>query len=604
MSRLLGWIVAALSFVTVAPTLGWLEFSNGIEQLHAATVLELRRDGGSWLMPTLNGTLRIKKPPLPAWIGATAVTDATVAGVGSPDRAVRDAAFARLAWEIRWPALLAGCLMLVATFDLARTLGGVRVALLATLIAGTSVLFFRFARLATTDVHLALWVTVANALLARAILRRQRWCIAVAGLALGLGFMCKGPVGLLQTVAPLLVYWLLLKVSRRGAPTAAPSRDDGSDGRSVTGPVLLAIVAFLAVALPWPIAVWRSHDGALATWLREIFRKDATEMEPGPFWSYASLLINILPWLPAFLWGFGATCRRRPADRAGGTDRRASTAALILRHRGYLLALLWLLVPVLGMSLVKDKNDRYLLPLLAPTAVIAARGLIGLIAGYRRKQWDARIWLSVQWTIVAVMAVGLPLVGTLPTAWADWMPSAVSEVWPKRIDGSAWFRPLPGIVLTAVFAAFAAGMIRSVAHPARALGLAILLLLSVNVLALWGYRHMPGSRSEMRPIAERILAHDRTATVAYYVPDGKAMPPDLAIYLNRPVRPPPDPARRRQEPEPEVLVTLQRESQTPPQVPGWTSFASEPYGRRFWHAMERSGQPVPESASQPAVQTP
>ena len=39
------------------------------------------------------------------------------------------------------------------------------------LIGASSLLFLRFTRLASTDVHLMLWVTTANAMLARALLR-------------------------------------------------------------------------------------------------------------------------------------------------------------------------------------------------------------------------------------------------------------------------------------------------------------------------------------------------------------------------------------------------------------------------------------------------
>ena len=105
----------------VAPTLDWLQFHDPIENLNVATALEIRR-GGPWLVPTLQGVPRLAKPPLTAWITTAAIRPGTVAALDSTDAVVRAAAYDRLTWEVRWPALLAACLTLAATFELGRTL--------------------------------------------------------------------------------------------------------------------------------------------------------------------------------------------------------------------------------------------------------------------------------------------------------------------------------------------------------------------------------------------------------------------------------------------------------------------------------------------------
>src|SRR5690242_6284489 len=109
--------LAALVFAAVAPTLSWLEFSSGSENLVVETVLEMRR-GGPWLVPTLELQPRTQKPPLTAWVTAAAVRPATVAALWEPDRAKRDAAYTRLAWEVRWTALAAACLTVLAVYGL------------------------------------------------------------------------------------------------------------------------------------------------------------------------------------------------------------------------------------------------------------------------------------------------------------------------------------------------------------------------------------------------------------------------------------------------------------------------------------------------------
>lgn len=593
-------MVALCAFAAVAPMLPKYELANGIEELYAATVMEMNR-GGPWLVPTLYGRPRIAKPPLPAWAGGLAVTADTMAGLSSPDLGIRSAAFSRLAGQVRWPALLAGCLMLVATFDLGRSVGGRRIGLAAAVVASTSFLFLRYARLATGDVYLGLFVAAANALAARALLRGQRWRGVVgAGAALGLAFMCKGPVGLVQTVLPIAVWAGVVRWTRRARADGEVEQTGGGGYRGWIGPAALAVLAFLAIALPWPIVVLRSLDGAWKLWRREVTREGATDHEYGPFWSYVSLLPNLLPWLPLFLLGVGLAFRggRRvavPAVYPGPTpeDVRTGDAAgwkLALRgaaaHRGYLLALLLLFVPLVVMSCVRDKNERYLLPVLPAAAVLAGRGLIAVLAGVRRRRPFAVGVMGLQLGLVSAMVVALPAIGMTKVL--------------KRVDGHPWFdRPLGVTALAAgVALAIALFVVSRRGRPAAALGLAALGMFAVNALLLWGYKDDPTGRAEMKPIVDRILAKYPDPAVAY-VDAQKPLPPDLPIYLNRvvPNVKPAVAAKATTQPadawpagrSPDVLVMLQRENGPAPMLPGWRSFAKEPYKKRFWHAMERDG---------------
>src|SRR4051794_5379396 len=92
-------LIAIVVFIGVAPTLSWLEFSSGSENLIVGTILEMRR-GGPWLVPNLNGQPRTSKPPMVNWISATIVRPETVKALS--DHSNRDAAYRELSWEIRW----------------------------------------------------------------------------------------------------------------------------------------------------------------------------------------------------------------------------------------------------------------------------------------------------------------------------------------------------------------------------------------------------------------------------------------------------------------------------------------------------------------------
>src|SRR3954471_5446591 len=122
-ATLLPWLVAAGFFLAVAPTLSWLQFAGGSENLVVETVLEMRR-GGPWFIPTLQGYPRLSKPPLTAWLTAAAARPETVQRLSSRDPDARRTAFRVFAWEVRWPSLLSACGMLLATYALGELLLG------------------------------------------------------------------------------------------------------------------------------------------------------------------------------------------------------------------------------------------------------------------------------------------------------------------------------------------------------------------------------------------------------------------------------------------------------------------------------------------------
>src|SRR5205085_12641864 len=172
------------------------------------------------------------------------------------------------------------CGMLLTTYALGGLLLGRSVGLASAVVCGSSLLFLRFCRSATTDVQLALWVTAASALLALALLRRRYWLgFGGAGLALGLSVMSKGPVRLVQSVLPFALFALW---RRFVGPRPR--------GQGAVSPALAGALLMLAIALPWPAAVLvQSHD-IWQSWLREITRAGATQLAPDPWYYYLVFL--------------------------------------------------------------------------------------------------------------------------------------------------------------------------------------------------------------------------------------------------------------------------------------------------------------------------
>ena len=292
---LLSLLIASTLFAAVAPTLPLMEFSSGSEKLNVATALEIHRTG-QWAVPTLQGQPRCEKPPLTAWITAALLPQSTLRDLDNPDEGIRSAAYQRLLWDARWPALLASCLLVVAVYALGRTMGDRRLAILAAIVAGTTYGFMRFARNATTDVHLALWVAVANVFFAQAILRGRMWLGMLGGfVALGLAFLSKGPVALVQTLVPVAV----LAAWRPMRPT------DSSPARAwIVLPTLAGLALFLLIATPWFVLVILRFD-AWSLWWRETTRIGARDLEASNVLTYLGIFPLMLPWIVFFISGLG-----------------------------------------------------------------------------------------------------------------------------------------------------------------------------------------------------------------------------------------------------------------------------------------------------------
>jgi 4-amino-4-deoxy-L-arabinose transferase-like glycosyltransferase len=505
--------VTLLVFAAIAPTLRWQEFSSGSENLNLATVLEIRREG-RWLMPTLQGQVRTQKPPLTAWVTAAAVRGGTVAGLDAAAPGRRDEAYTRLAWDVRWTALVSSCAMLLATYGLGKTIGGgdARLGLLSAAICGSSLLFLRQARYATTDVQLALWVTVANLCLAKAVLEDRRWlgCI-VSGVALGLALMSKGPVALVQSVVPVALFVAWRTWRRPSDSLSHPHPDTPLPPHSSRLlPLLLGLLLMLLVGLSWYAMVYARTPGVMDLWVKEVTRVGAIEVEPDPWWKYILLVPLAAPWSVFLIAGIAS----------------AVHALLERRGRPVVLALLLLAAPVLIMSFFKDRKDRYLLPMAPAMAILAARGLLDVWQSRPRPgaAWRGRaepLLVTLHVLTLAVIAVALPVAG-----------AAGVEALTTR-EGEPWYTPLFAAVCVGAFAALIGiALVLYRARPGVLVAASVAVMLLLQVVVFHGYVRAEG-RSDLKPLAYAVRAAYPTAVTSYR--HNRRVPGDLSIYLNRPV---------------------------------------------------------------------
>jgi 4-amino-4-deoxy-L-arabinose transferase-like glycosyltransferase len=234
-------------------------------------------------------------------------------------------------------------------------------------------------------------------------------------------------------------------------------------------------------------------------------------------------------------------------------------------------ALLVVFVPVVVMSFFPDRKERYLLPLIGPMSILAARGLTAALNPADRR----RVPPWVLWATFAVIAIGLPVAGALVL---------------KRAGGTPWYpRPFAAgvvIVMAAILGTFA---LLSRRRPmALVIGGAVVMLALAPVL-YFGYRDTKAGRSELRPLAEVVRRLVPDARMYYWRPQGmKRAPVDVSIYLNRPTRWTGDPRTLARTAEPQVLLAQQPQNAPPMEPPpGWVALDRVPRDKDWFLAFVR-----------------
>lgn len=299
-------------------------------------------EGGSWLVPNFLGQERLRKPPLMYWIAASAFQLR-----GSTE----DAGAARAA------AAAAATALVLATYLGGRHLIGRRAAFFAAFVLATSIGFFRHARLAETDMPQALFTSLAIfcAYFALSTSRPLRWWTA-CGVAMGTGFMFKGPASLAMPLAAIIVFVLCERLGASGARRMRAVKDGLSKLRlRVSWPgILIALVLFVAIVAPWYIAVaLRTTDSTTSQATDELSRLLIESHHEEPFYYYLHMLpLRLGGWgllIPVALWA-AVRCSRH--------------------HRGMALLLAWFGSSFVILSALQSKQQHYALLLLPPSALL------------------------------------------------------------------------------------------------------------------------------------------------------------------------------------------------------------------------------------------
>ena len=324
---------------------GYAMFSGRPLSLHEARLPELSREmlrDGNWLIPRSGGRPWLERAPLPDWL-------TILVSLILRQRC-------QSVWVVRLPAVLAGCLTVVLTAWTAARCCGRRIAVWSGLVLATTYEFYIYACRAEDDIFLAALVSVAMALFvslefptaasgnARARFAGSRpWPVAAFFAATGLTSLAKAPLLGPAVLIPAIAGFLF------------STREPARIRRYVW---LWGWLLAAALTAAWPLLVYlRFGNEALSNW---IFDYVGTTSYDQPFWWYLrELLWCLAPWTPVALLGLWCTAGR--ARHARSSPERFIWC--------------WALAPLILLSVAHRKHHHYLVPDLAPWAVLTALGL-------------------------------------------------------------------------------------------------------------------------------------------------------------------------------------------------------------------------------------
>lgn len=335
-----------------------------MESRNFVTAREMVQDN-HWLVPTMNGELRIAKPPFPTWVTGVAML---LAGTDNNISANRI------------PSAIAGLVMLAGIFFISRqkskedNAGFFSVSVLA-----TSFLFLYMVRRNTWDIYAVSFMTLSIGFILAAWKSETKQQLlknySLAGVLLGFSFLSKGPVAFYAMLLPFLAASFI---------TNKPLRNINNN---IMGWVILLIIT-IALSSVWPLYIYmNSAQEAVNIASKETAAWGSSHVQPFYYYLHFPIIAGI--WMPVLI----------PLLFPKFTKNRAFSS----NAKFYLL---WLAIAILLLSVIPEKKSRYMLPLLIPCTLLISEYLSNITKEKIIKKADKIILmtLSASFILMAVSA--------------------------------------------------------------------------------------------------------------------------------------------------------------------------------------------------------
>lgn len=343
---------------------------------------------GNWIVPHMLDIRYFEKPVAGYWINN-----------------VSQLIFGHTNFAVRFGSVISILLSTLLVYLLARMMWRNRqVAFVSSLIYLSMFLVFSVGTYSVLDPMLALWVTASMvccfwALKATTVKTRILAWITL-GLACGMAFMTKGFLALAIPVIVMIPITLYQKQFTQ---------------MLLYG--LLAVFSAALISLPWVLAIAKAEPDYwhYFFWVEHIQRFSGEDAQhSSPFWYYIPVvLLGVIPWLgllPGALMGAWKKRRKRPE---------------------LFFLLCWFVVPFLFFSIAKGKLPTYMLPFMAPLAMLMAKYGVDCARKFRMKALRINGYINIFIGVAVVIAIlVIQLVSSkpiyMPYEWSKWVLAIVA----------------------------------------------------------------------------------------------------------------------------------------------------------------------------------
>ena len=342
---------------------------------------------GDWVVPHLLGLRYFEKPVAGYWFNN-----------------ISQWLFGENNFAVRFGSVFSTGMTALLVFALAMLMWrNARRASLAALIFLSMVLVFSIGTYSVLDPMISLWLAAAMVsyylTLKATSVKGKLGAYALLGLACGMGFMTKG---FLALAVPVIAVIPIVIQQRRIKDLLC------------YGP--LAIVTATLLSLPWALAIAQREPDFwnYFFWVEHIQRfAEDNAQHKAPFWYYLPVLLAaVLPWLALL-----------PGALLKGWRERVQRPELF-----FLLS--WAMMPLIFFSIAKGKLPTYILPCMAPLALLMTAYAEDYAATLRARLFKANAWLNGLFGLIGIVALVVLSAGLLPKAHLF-----TAQEWPKVVLG-------------------------------------------------------------------------------------------------------------------------------------------------------------------------
>jgi len=360
--------VLLLSAITGSWTLSERPLNNH-ECLVSITAREML-ESGDWVMPTCNGEPRLQKTPLSYWL---------VAGLAKITGKVDE-------FTTRLPSAVFGILSVAAILYFVNQWLSFRIAVLSAAVWATSLGYIRYSHNARPEMVLTFFIVLCFLAFYSAVSttnhKRQVAYMLVFWTSFGLANLAKGPAPLPLVLVPLFFYVAVFRKWKQ-VPKLLP---------------IIGTVVFLAIVLPWPLAIASRLNWNLSVWKHEfVDRFFGTYASGGKslFYYLPKMFQFMLPWA-----AFVPLALAAPFYRVW--EKRRPVMQFLW---------LWFVVSLLFLTITSGKRQHYIIPMMPAMAVLTAILLEDMVF-YRKAYTNkfVRNFLLGHLVILTIGFIALPII--------------------------------------------------------------------------------------------------------------------------------------------------------------------------------------------------